>query len=432
MTSSANDSPSAIWRLLTKYRDAERTRIEWSHIFSGVPSSSAPLVPVVGRRADVVRDPDTGIPLQLHENRNGTFSALPPADSELDSRIDGLTIEDVRLHRLDWPTICRDLASSTGLSGHVRAIPRKPWLWRLGELVAGTRSHTYFLAVMRSDVEATSVLDTLKAIPSVRLLVTDVDDGALHTLDQSDIAFRVLSQGGTPVFAEEASARPRPRYMLRQGSGAWLFTVNGLDGNIADEKGLRYVEYLFKNPPPAPVHAIQLQADVCEVEPGKGGIVEIVDPDSGERITLSRTARMQERNLSIDNREANRRIWKIRRTWQSIVDDESASEVERDEAREQLASLDKVLSSWALREKSNASKSYDRIRQAVNRLLTHLDAKTTKDGKKDPAYSALAEHIRRHMVETSRRYSGKRTSRTRAGTAQTFMYERPDGVIWAD
>ena len=78
MTSSANESPSAIWRLLTKYRDAERTRIEWSHIFSGVPSSSAPLVPVVGRRADVVRDPDTGIPLQLHENRNGTFSALPP------------------------------------------------------------------------------------------------------------------------------------------------------------------------------------------------------------------------------------------------------------------------------------------------------------------------------------------------------------------
>jgi hypothetical protein len=251
-------------------------------------------------------------------------------------------------------------------------------------------------------------------------------------LVRSDMAERLFGDGPATTAQSVLPSRRAPCYLLRQGSGAWVFAVNGLDGTIADEKGLRYVEYLFKNPPSAPIHAIQLQADVCEVEPGKGGIVEIVDPDSGERITLSRTARIQERNLSIDNRESNRRIWKIRQSWQAIVDDEAVTELERVEAREQLASLDKLLSSWAMREKSNAAKTYDRIRQAITRLLAHLDAKTTKDGKNDPAYVALAEHIRVHLVETSRRYSGKRTSRTRAGTAQTFMYERPDGVIWAD
>ena len=406
--------------------------MEWTRIFAESGSANVQLVPVVGRRAQTVRCPDTNIPLELHENRDGTFSALPPADSELDSRLDGLTIEDIRLHRLDWTAICRDLATTVGLTGHVSAIPGKSWLWRLGELGDGTRIHTYFLAVIRSDFEVASLVPALKTIPSVRLLVSDLNDTALHALDQSGIAFRLLSQGVPPVFADDEPKRPRPRYMLRQGSGAWLFTVDGRDGNIADEKGLRYVEYLFKNPSTVPIHAIDLQANVCEVKAGNGGLFEIIDPVTGKRITLSKTARIQERNLSIDDRENIRRIWKIRHDWQAISNDESATEMERTEAREEVAAIDTVLNSMAFRNKSNAAKDYDRIRQAITRLRKNLDAKTTKDGRKDPAYAALSEHIRLYLVESSRRYSGTRTSRTRAGTAQTFIYERPDDVIWSD
>lgn len=162
------------------------------------------------------------------------------------------------------------------------------------------------------------------------------------------------------------------------------------------------------------------------------GVTEIVDPDSGERFTLSRTARIQERNLSIDDRDAKRRIWQIRQTWQRIIDDETATNMEREEAKAEKTKIDEALASTAFRDKSNAAKTYDRIRQAITRLLKHLDATKTKDGEKDPTYEALAEHIRQHLIGPSRRYSGTRTSRTRTGTAQTFMYERPEGVVWSD
>jgi hypothetical protein len=246
-------------------------------------------------------------------------------------------------------------------------------------------------------------------------------------LVRGKFAERILSDGPAVTPAKAV-----PRYMLRQGSGAWVFSVNCLEGTIADEKGLHYVEYLLKNPAPDPIHAIQLQSAVCEVRPGSGGIFEITDPDTGKRITLSRTAQLQERNLNIDDREPNRRIWSIRRSLLSTIDDTTITEMEREEARVELADIDNVLNSMAFRDKSNAAKTYDRIRQALNRLLKNLDAKKTKDGRKDPAYAALSEHIRLHIVKANRRHSVNRTSRTLTGTAQTFIYDRPDGVVWSD
>jgi len=248
-----------------------------------------------------------------------------------------------------------------------------------------------------------------------------------------EAARRARQPSATAVSLMPISAAPSvPSYMLRQGCGVWVFAVNGLEGSIIHMVGLHYVEYLFKNPPAEPIHAIDLQACVSEVEPGSGGIFEVVDPDTGERITLPRTARIQERNLSADDREANKIIWRIRSSWQVIADDESVTEMERNEARDELAKLDTILNSKALRDTSNAARTNDRIRQAINRLLKHLEAKTIKGGGKDPAYAALAEHIRLYLLKASKRYSGNRTSRTRTGTAQTFMYERPDGVIWSD
>ena len=256
---------------------------------------------------------------------------------------------------------------------------------------------------------------------------------AVHAVAQEIKA--IVQTEKHPVTPTPTAGKPhpsRPRFLLRQGIGHWLFTVDGLDGHIADEKGLQYVEYLFKNPPAEPIHATDLQAEVCEMDTNAEGVTEIVDPDSNERIVLSRNARLQERNLSIDDRDAKRRIWRIRQSWQRIIDDDKATAMERDEARTEKAKIDEVLASKALRDKGNAAKTYDRIRQAITRLRKHLDAKKTKDGEKDPAYEALADHIRQHLSAASRRYSGTRTSRTRTGTAQTFMYARPDGVVWSN
>ena len=431
-TSSENKTNPALWPLLTQHRDASRTGAEWKRIFAGFDPAAIPLLPVVGGRANFVLCPETGIELAIHENRNGTFTALPPEGSELDSRIDGLTIADLRLFRLDWPTICQTLSLNLGLAGKVRTVPGKPWFWFLGESRTDTYLYPYFLAVIRSDTEADEVIVALKSKLSARLLVPALSDSIFHRLTEAKLALHVLADGGVPQFPAAETLLPAARFMLRQGRGAWHFTIDGISGTIADEKGLHYVEYLFKNPPEAPIHAADLQAEVCEMDTNAEGVTEIVDPDSGERITLSRTARLQEHNLSIDDRDANQHIWRIRRSWQRIIDDQAATDMERDEARAEKDKIDGVLASKALRDTSNAAKTYDRIRQTITRLLKHLDAKKTKDGEKDPAYEALANHIRLHLSAASRRYSGTRTSRTRTGTAQTFMYERPEGIVWSD
>ena len=431
-TISENEASAALWPLLTQQRDASRTSAEWKRIFAGFDPAAIPLLPVVGGRANFILCPETGIELGIHENRNGTFTALPPEGSELDSRIDGLTIGDLRLFRLDWPTICQTLSLRLGLAGKVRPVPGKPWFWHLGELRTDTYLYPYYLAVIRSDTEADTVVVALKPKLSARLFVPALSDSIFHRLTEAKLVFHVLADGGIPQFPAAETLLPAARFMLRQGRGAWHFTIDGLSGTIADEKGLHYVEYLFKNPPEAPIHATALQAEVCEMDINAEGVTEIVDPDSGERITLSRTAHLKEHNLSIDDRDIKRRIWSIRRSWQRIIDDQTVTDMERDEARAEVAKLDDFLNSKALRDTSNAAKTYDRIRQAITRLLKNLDAKKTKDGEKDPAYEALANHIQQHLRLASSRYSGTRTSRTRTGTAQTFTYERPAGVVWSD
>ena len=431
-TSSENETNPALWPLLTQHRDASRTSAEWKRIFAEYDPAAIPLLPVIGGRANFVLCPETGIELAVHENRNGTFTALPPEGSELDSRIEGLTIDDLRLFRLAWPAICQTLSLRLELAGKVRPVPGKSWFWHLGDLRTDTYLYPYFLAVIRSDTEADEVVAALKPKLSARLLVPALSDSIFHRLTEAKLALHVLADGGVPQFPAAETLLPAARFMLRQGRGAWHFTIDGISGTIADEKGLHYVEYLFKNPPEAPIHATDLQSEVCEMDTNAEGVTEIVDPDSGKRITLSRTARLQEHNLSIDDRNAKRRIWQILQSYQRIIDDQAATDMERDEARAEKDKIEGVFASKAFRDTSNAAKTYDRIRQAISRLLKHLDANKTKDGEKDPAYEALANHIRQHLSLASSRYSGTRTSRTRTGTAQTFMYERPEGIVWSD
>ena len=187
-TNSANDNASALWPLLTQHRDALRTQAEWSCIFAGFDPVGCPLIPVVGGRADSVLCAETGIELTIHENRNGTFSALPPEGSELDSRIDGLTIDDLRLYRLDWFSVCQAVAAQLRLSGQVRTIQSHPWFWHLGELRTDTYLYPYFLAAIRSDTEADTVVATLTPKLTARLVVPVLSDLAFQRITAAKIA----------------------------------------------------------------------------------------------------------------------------------------------------------------------------------------------------------------------------------------------------
>jgi len=271
------------------------------------------------------------------------------------------------------------------------------------------------------------------------MLARHVDDIFNRTLP-GDCLLRIVYETGSvvcvpavsPPPAAVATEDPGPRYRLRQFRGNWEIVFDGERASIGHEKGLSLVEYLLKNPPKEPVHVCDIEAEVSDVKTNKNGMAEIVDPETGEKITLGRNARLQERNLSMDESDGVRRLWQIRRKYAAVEDDPDASEIERREASRIVEQIDEHLSKAVVAQTSNAAKAYDRVRQAITRLVKNLTAFQDNQGNGNGVYHAFAEHLQKYLIEPSSRYSGSRSSRTRAQVAQTFTYEPPDGVTWSD
>lgn len=206
-SSSTHNVRPARWHLLSKYREAHLTRAEWTRFFAGFPPEDFPLVKIVGSRADIIRCPETDMQLEIYVNVDGSFSALFPTCSELDNRfdgfvIDGLTIEDLRLYRLDWPALCREVALNFGLTGQIRDMPDLRWFWRLGDLHTNSHQYAYFLAVIREDPDADIVAAALKSNPLARLIVPSLSDPAFHRLAEAKIKLHVLADGMPSHFPD--------------------------------------------------------------------------------------------------------------------------------------------------------------------------------------------------------------------------------------
>jgi hypothetical protein len=65
-------------------------------------------------------------------------------------------------------------------------------------------------------------------------------------------------------------------------------------------------------------------------------------------------------------------------------------------------------------------------------LHDRLASSKDGDGRPHPVFRAFAEHLEKHLLIPSSRYSGRKGARTVAGVAGCFTYEPPDGVAWAD
>ena len=142
------------WRLLSRYREGERTLAEWTSIFEGFPPEDYPLIKIEGSRARSILCPDSGYALAIYAHQDGSFSATPPPDSGCDTWIEGLTLEELRLYRFDWPALCRSVADELSIAGEIRQMPELPWFWRLGELDVKSQRYTCFFAVCREDAES--------------------------------------------------------------------------------------------------------------------------------------------------------------------------------------------------------------------------------------------------------------------------------------
>ena len=223
----------------------------------------------------------------------------------------------------------------------------------------------------------------------------------------------------------------RAAYALRRDDKIWNLLFAGALGSIPDSKGMRYATYLLKHPTECPLHAIDLVARATMSEtPTKAA--EATDPDTGQPIQVQVGARTQDRSHSLDDATLAQRIRAKEQEWEAVLDDPDATEPEKAEAERYLLELHAFQKNHSSRSRSSADKLVRAVRASITRLQAQLAKATDEHRRPHPVLRAFAEHIAKHIITPSARYSGHVRSTARSGLAGRFTYEPPEGVAWRD
>jgi hypothetical protein len=116
--------------------------------------------------------------------------------------------------------------------------------------------------------------------------------------------------------------------------------------------------------------------------------------------------------------------------WEAVLDDPDATEREKAEALGMLEELAAFQRQHAMRSKGNAERLVRAVRLAITRLHGNLAAATDAAGQPHPVLRPFSDHLTKHLIAPSARFTGRVGSRARAGVAGRFTYEPPRGVLW--
>jgi hypothetical protein len=209
------------------------------------------------------------------------------------------------------------------------------------------------------------------------------------------------SQGGAAV-AEKG------RYVLRRGLGGWWLVFGGQASVLWDDKAVSCVAVLLLDPPVEPIHGTELA-----------------------HLAFGDAVVEDQRNLGLDDADTAREMAASRAECQGVIEDEGASEVEREEARAELERIEEWARKHLRGTESNEQRQVRALRQNIRRLLEKLRAARERDGRPNEVLRAFGEHLERYLWEPSGRAGYCRNSRLRAGLAGRFTYEPPEGVRWS-
>ncbi len=131
-----------------------------------------------------------------------------------------------------------------------------------------------------------------------------------------------------------------------------------------------------------------------------------MDPATGKPVTLESHARLQERSLALDDREALRRLYKKQKELEAILDDDSATEPEKAEALTELENLYHFQRSQAARSTDAAHRAAKSARMAISRVCRRLASATGPDGAPHPAIRSLASHLTNYILTSSQSAPG--------------------------
>jgi hypothetical protein len=206
----------------------------------------------------------------------------------------------------------------------------------------------------------------------------------------------------------------------------WQVVFGGEEAQFKHEKGGDYVARLLAER--GPFHALDLAS-----KGGGGGTVQVRKAERGMRSlreVLDVGGTVQERSAALDEKEARQALMEQRRRLEAVARDESAPERKRAVARRDIEAIVKHLRSEPRRPTDEAQRAVRAVRMAIKRFHRNLGAAGAERGRPDRVLAAFAEHLERHLLIPSGRYSGARARSARGELAGCFVYERPKGVEW--
>ena len=211
-----------------------------------------------------------------------------------------------------------------------------------------------------------------------------------------------------PTAAPPSVAPPAPKYLLRHGMGVWKLIFDGQEAELKTGRAISLAAYLLYHPPLDGIHATDL-----------GRLV------FGQEV-------VQEASLGAENNASRRQLQQQALKWHAVLSHPVASEGEKAEAMAKLEEIAELVQVTGHKLESGADKQVRAMRRALDRFIQDLRQATDRNKNPHPTLRAFGEHLHRYLWLPSSRYQRHSRSRTRAGVAGQFTYERPAGIRWAD
>jgi hypothetical protein len=426
---------SSFWHSLEEIAGPAAVRAEWMRwVGPSFKIINANFLLCGKERALVVPCPKScGCDHDIVEHDDGTLVGVCTCDPWKCENI-ALKPEDVEVWELDWERLGRAVAKafrceprdgefiapgSVEIGVLASGLPvvltiqqsRDEFRSAIGMIVARLREDFAVLAPTARffDASCHGALRSAKArIVALESNVEFGPDGGLV----SDVSLQSLFSGraseGADTVAVSPLAAPAPRYVLRKGLGLWQLIFDGQPAAIDFGRGISLVAYLLFNPPAGGLHGTELDSLVFG-----NAVVEAA-------------------NVMAEGDSTKLLIQKEARECQRVLQNPSASEMERDEAREKLERLAKALNVVGRTTDKNADNQVRAVKKAIKRLIDDLRESTDRNKNPNAVLRAFAEHLHNHLWIPSSRFSGTRHGRTRTKTAGRLTYEPPEGVVWTE
>ncbi|HWH70515.1 MAG TPA: hypothetical protein VNT26_14100 [Candidatus Sulfotelmatobacter sp.] len=211
-----------------------------------------------------------------------------------------------------------------------------------------------------------------------------------------------------------------PTCSLHKGHRVWLLHFQGQPAFLLDDIALGYLAWLFTHPN-QPIHGLDLYTQAHPLHPKTAGLTELPDPRTGHPIPLAASARLQQANLSRDNRASANALRQEFAELHATLDSPTASEIEKTEAAERLEALRPVAAACATAAHSDADRAVRAVRRALQRLYDDLRLATDEQGQPHPVLRPFAQHLHQYLILPSSR---------RANPPGHLLYQPPPNLRW--